>query len=370
MYRSEMEPNTDFSEFPGMEAAFCNDAAAVFDTVVNRAGAVYDMARGAAHDKICGTAKPQVVVQEVVREVMVNPETAVPALVYGGLGVAAGYFASKVANSQVVGNTVSYAQERLAAIGHTDTANKCLDGAFSFAKGLVRKVRGTRRFHPYKRESPVNFVPIPLDNAAAARAGIPLSAVFYGDVWYTKCAEAIGCSPETWKREFIKAYHTEGIDSIGKACDVKMLFAECKMLKLPVHDLPAHQSEDKKLLRAFLVATDRIHMHNGHEVMEHAEQQSVPVKNVYPSKEWHAMCAKVIGCDPTEWEREFNLAYMVRDSKWESLDSQQALCYGLQFGLHVNERMDKRTLVCCLIATERLVLLGVANAWSGSASPQ
>ena len=354
MYRSEMEPNTDFSEFPGMEAAFCNDAAAVFDTVVNRAGAVYDMARGAAHDKICGTAKPQVVVQEVVREVMVNHETAVPALVYGGLGVAAGYFASKVANSQVVGNTVSYAQERLAAIGHSDTANKYLDGAFSFAKGLVRKVRGTHRFHPYKRESPVNFVPIPLDNAAAARAGIPLSAVFYGDDWYTKCAKAIGCSPETWKREFIKAYHTEGIDSIGKACDVKMLFAECKMLKLPVHDLPAHQSEDKKLLRAFLVATDRIHMHNGHEVMEHAEQQPVPLEAFYLWEKWYADCAKAIGCHATEWEREFNLAYTVCDSVWEQLDEQQLLYASQSLSLPVNESMDKRLLVSCLIATTRI----------------
>lgn len=107
-----------------------------------------------------------------------------------------------------------------------------------------------------------------------------------------------------------------------------------------------------------------------HEVMKDAEQQPVPLEACYLWEEWYAKCAQAIGCQDTEWKREFNLAYMVRDSKWESLDSQQALCYGLQFGLHVNERMDKHTLVCCLIATERLVLLGLAKAWSDSELPQ
>ena len=240
MYASQMEP----IKFQGMEETAWNDVTTGFNAVVTGLKATYDGVTDAARESVCGTAEPQVVVREVVREVMVDPGNSVTALAYGGLGAAVGFFVSEAYQSQWVQATYSNIQERVKR-----STNKCMDNAFQAMLGVARRCRGNHR-------NRVRFAP-------------------YGQ--------------------------------------------------------------------------------RDHEVMKDA---------------WYAMCAQAIDCHATEWKREFHLAYMVRDSKWELLDSQQALCYGLQFGLHVNERMDKRTLVCCLIATERLVLLGVANAWSGSASPQ
>lgn len=88
--------------------------------------------------------------------------------------------------------------------------------------------------------------------------------------------------------------------------------------------------------------------------MEDAEQQPVPLEAFHLWMEWYAKCAEKIGCHASEWEREFNLAYMVRDSVWEPLDEQQLLYASQSLSLPVNESMDKRLLVSCLIATTRI----------------
>merc|ERR1712070_220240 len=92
-----------------------------------------------------------------------------------------------------------------------------------------------------------------------------------------------------------------------------------------------------------------------HEEMQDAEQQPVPVEDVYGLEEGCAMCAQAIGCHASTWEHYFTRSFKVLSTKWAPLNEQEALQVCLQFDLPVNENMYKHWLVSCIITIELLL---------------